>query len=1209
MKMTKLFLAFLIGLLLCVPLRQAIPAHGGNVNIPDANLKTAINAVIDSTRDADAAVTQAEMAGLQFELNLDGKGIGNLTGLEHATSVTDLRLRNNSITDLSPLENLTQLTGLSLSGNPITDLSPLRNLINLKSLAVTRSLRANPRGGITDLSPLANLTNLTILGLQSQSIVDISPLAKLTKLDYSLDLQYNYIKDISVVSNFTELKRLFLEDNQITDISPIGGLTQLIDLDLGSNSDLSDISVLSSGFASLEVLRLTATNIRESDLRGVLPGLPTLRELALGDTHLSDLSVLSNLPTEVMLEQLWLNSLGRGQYRAWLLTDLSPLVALLGTHSLSGTRIPYLTWNYNLDYPSIYTHIPVLMAGTDRFDPPISVTPSLEKESPTDEPYRGHPGTRHTFIVRASVINYITWAGRIYERPNSEFIGVPVTFTVTAPDGTTETHDPVLTGDDGLARVTITLGNDGETHTVTAVVPEKRPAQGPQHDELRVTFTAIADSTVPPPPGPTPPSSPQPLTVTFEDYPEERPIDEFTLTIRFSQPVIGFEKSDITVETELDSGDGDATLVDLTPETPVRPDRPDPNPIQRYTATVELPERARGTVKLIVREDAATTPATAPEEKIGPASDTASEPIEFGRRRIVVYPSHVAMDKIVFNEFRNATDDTNDWIELKNISDEPVSLLEWEVSLVLPHAISPATPQWEIFAMDSEVAAFPDYTLPPGGVLLIVNTDPSENDLIRGQDIANPKHHPDRRPHYLLAPDMILPQHPYLLILRSKRDQNGKPEALEDLLGNYHKHDLNYYTQIWPLRNTLVPTGTAALLTESEVYQRVMLPRVTSLRLVPTLQPEKRGYLRGAWTPSETQSGLGYRPGASVETSLGTPGYPDVVIVNEPGTGQISISEVMFATDARASLSQWIELYNASEREIVDLEGWQLRIRGYLREKGHWEKRVDLKMLEVLPNQTVLLVSRSARTSENIPERRIYDVSRQSGRNFRLGIGAYKLLGSEGFLLELFSAEGTLVDRVGNLSVRRDWDKLRWVLPSGWTETGARTSLIRRYENRVPAPGTVSSSWVRAADTSLLMGYSYYGLPTDDSTAGYRQGSPLPVTLSQFRANRSETGVVVNWTTQSEMENAGFYVLRRLEGASDFERITPSLIAGAGTTAERSTYTYRDTTAKANVAYYYRLEEVSLSGVRRVIGTVRLRGYVSAANKLLWKWVDVKTKE
>ena len=266
-------------------------------------------------------------------------------------------------------------------------------------------------------------------------------------------------------------------------------------------------------------------------------------------------------------------------------------------------------------------------------------------------------------------------------------------------------------------------------------------------------------------------------------------------------------------------------------------------------------------------------------------------------------------------------------------------------------------------------------------------------------------------------------------------------------------------------------------------------------------------------------------------------------------------------------------------------------------------------MLEVLPNQTVLLVSRSARTSENIPERRIYDVSRQSGRNFRLGIGAYKLLGSEGFLLELFSAEGTLVDRVGNLSVRRDWDKLRWVLPSGWTETGARTSLIRRYENRVPAPGTVSSSWVRAADTSLLMGYSYYGLPTDDSTAGYRQGSPLPVTLSQFRANRSETGVVVNWTTQSEMENAGFYVLRRLEGASDFERITPSLIAGAGTTAERSTYTYRDTTAKANVAYYYRLEEVSLSGVRRVIGTVRLRGYVSAANKLLWKWVDVKTKE
>jgi hypothetical protein len=168
-----------------------------------------------------------------------------------------------------------------------------------------------------------------------------------------------------------------------------------------------------------------------------------------------------------------------------------------------------------------------------------------------------------------------------------------------------------------------------------------------------VVFTVIADETVPPP------TPPHPLTVTFEDYPEEKPIDEFTLTIKFSEPVIGFETDDITVDTELTSGKGEASVTDLTPETP--PDAPDP--IQTYTATVVLPSRAQGTVRLIVREDAAT----APFDLIGPEADTASDPIEFGRRRVICPPSVVPMDRVIFNEFRNASDDTHDWIELKNI--------------------------------------------------------------------------------------------------------------------------------------------------------------------------------------------------------------------------------------------------------------------------------------------------------------------------------------------------------------------------------------------------------------------------------------------------------------------------------------------------------------------------------------------------------------
>lgn len=112
-----------------------------------------------------------------------------------------------------------------------------------------------------------------------------------------------------------------------------------------------------------------------------------------------------------------------------------------------------------------------------------------------------------------------------------------------------------------------------------------------------------------------------------------------------------------------------------------------------------------------------------------------------------------------------------------------------------------------------------------------------------------------------------------------------------------------------------------------------------------------------------------------------------------------------------------------------------------------------------------------------------------------------------------------------------------------------------------------------------------------------------------FRADRAEESVVVKWTTASEMDNAGFYVLRSRAGKSGFVPVSPHLIIGAGTTAERHDYTYTDPTAKADVPYYYRLEEVSLSEERQAVATVRLQGHLSAANKLLWKWADVKTAD
>ena len=110
------------------------------------------------------------------------------------------------------------------------------------------------------------------------------------------------------------------------------------------------------------------------------------------------------------------------------------------------------------------------------------------------------------------------------------------------------------------------------------------------------------------------------------------------------------------------------------------------------------------------------------------------------------------------------------------------------------------------------------------------------------------------------------------------------------------------------------------------------------------------------------------------------------------------------------------------------------------------------------------------------------------------------------------------------------------------------------------------------------------------------------VVLSEFRSAPTESGVIVEWTTASEVATAGFYVLRSRNRKSGFVRVSPGLLVGAGTTSEGNTYSWQDTTAESNVLYYYRLEGVSLWGERRALGTVRLRGFISSANRVLWKW-------
>ena len=101
--------------------------------------------------------------------------ISNLTGLEHATNLTQLSMWQNAISDLTPIAGLTQLTFLNINHNNVSSISALSNLTALTRLKVKQNQ-------ITDVSPLLNLVNLNELQIEGNPLTNAHLLSQLTGL-------------------------------------------------------------------------------------------------------------------------------------------------------------------------------------------------------------------------------------------------------------------------------------------------------------------------------------------------------------------------------------------------------------------------------------------------------------------------------------------------------------------------------------------------------------------------------------------------------------------------------------------------------------------------------------------------------------------------------------------------------------------------------------------------------------------------------------------------------------------------------------------------------------------------------------------------------------------------------------------------------------------------------------------------------------------
>jgi uncharacterized repeat protein (TIGR01451 family) len=87
--------------------------------------------------------------------------------------------------------------------------------------------------------------------------------------------------------------------------------------------------------------------------------------------------------------------------------------------------------------------------------------------------------------------------------------------------------------------------------------------------------------------------------------------------------------------------------------------------------------------------------------------------------------------------------------------------------------------------------------------------------------------------------------------------------------------------------------------------------------------------------------------------------------------------------------------------------------------------------------------------------------------------------------------------------------------------------------------------------------------------------TPTAVTLGAFSAIRQDDGVLVTWTTLSELNTWGFNLFRSTDtDRQNAVQVNGSLILAEGQGANGASYQYLDTSADSNVAYHYWLQEV-----------------------------------
>jgi hypothetical protein len=105
---------------------------------------------------------------------------------------------------------------------------------------------------------------------------------------------------------------------------------------------------------------------------------------------------------------------------------------------------------------------------------------------------------------------------------------------------------------------------------------------------------------------------------------------------------------------------------------------------------------------------------------------------------------------------------------------------------------------------------------------------------------------------------------------------------------------------------------------------------------------------------------------------------------------------------------------------------------------------------------------------------------------------------------------------------------------------------------------------------------------------------PTIIELSSFTATPKAGNVILQWSTESETDNAGFNLYRSKSADGEYSKINSTLIPAQGSSTQGASYEFTDTNVQNRKTCYYKLEDIALNG------TSTMHGPVSAKPRLIY---------